>query len=324
MDISRFIAALTASVALVAGLPARADDYPNRTVTIVAPAAPGGLYSLFARLVGTKLEQRFGKTFVIENRPGASSIVGMMSVIRAPHDGYTLIIGNNTGLAVNVTMQKNLPYDPTKDLVPVALIARIPEVLVVHAELPVRSLADLAALAKTKPGGLTYGSPGAGTGPHLSAVGLAGLLGIDLTHVPYKGMQPAINDVAGGHVPLMLSPIPIALPVAHGGKVRIIGVTTTERVEAIPEVPPLAEVGVKSLVSWFMLAAAAGTPPDIVAKLNTEVRAITADPGVRQELTRLGLVPVVSPRPDELKVFVRAEIEQWGELVKKAGLVGAE
>src|SRR4051812_37456525 len=151
---------------------AQAQDYPNRTVTIVAPAAPGGLYSLFARLIATRLEQRFGKTFIVENRPGASSIVGMMSVIRAPHDGYTLIIGNNTGLAVNVTMQKNLPYDPARDLVPVALIARIPEVLVVNAALPVHSLADIAALAKAKPGGLTYGSPGPGTGPHLSGVGL--------------------------------------------------------------------------------------------------------------------------------------------------------
>jgi tripartite-type tricarboxylate transporter receptor subunit TctC len=138
---------------------AQAQDYPNRPVTIVAPAAPGGLYSLFARLIGSKLEQRLGKPFIVENRPGASSIVGAMSAIRAPHDGYTLMVANTSGLATNVSLSKNLPYDPVQDFAPIALIARIPEVMVVNAALPVHSLADLAALTKATPGGLTYGSP---------------------------------------------------------------------------------------------------------------------------------------------------------------------
>jgi len=198
--------ALSLAVSLLAlsGPAALAQDYPNRAVTIVAPAAPGGLYSLFARLIGSKLEQRLGKPFIVENRPGASSSVGAMSVIRAPRDGYTLMVGNTSGFATNVSLNKNLPYDPVKDFAPIALIARIPEVLVVNAALPVHSLADLAKLAKATPSGLTYGSAGAGTAQHLSGVLLASVLGVELTHVPYKGMQPAISDVAGGHIPLIL------------------------------------------------------------------------------------------------------------------------
>ena len=159
-----------------------------------------------------------------------------MSVIRAPHDGYTLMVGNTSGLATNVSLNKNLPYDPVKDFAPIALIARIPEVLVVNAALPVHSLADLAKLAKSTPGGLSYGSAGAGTAQHLSGVLLASVLGVELTHVPYKGMSPAINDVAGGHIPFMFSPIPFALPLAQAGKLRMLGVTTAERIEAIPDV----------------------------------------------------------------------------------------
>ncbi len=315
-------------VALVSfgGGAAPAQDYPNRAVTIVAPAAPGGLYSLFARLIGTKLEQQLGKPFIVENRPGASSSVGAMSVIRGPHDGYTLMIANTSGLATNVSLNKSLPYDPVKDFAPVALVARVPEVMVVNAALPVHSLADLAKLAKATPGGLAYGSAGAGTAQHLSGVLLASVLGIELTHVPYKGMQPAISDVAGGHVPFMFSPIPFAAPLAQAGKIRMIGVTTTERVEAIAEVPPLTEIGLRAFdaVSWFMLVAPAGTPPDIVDKLHREVRAIIGDPQVRAEFTRLGLLPVQSPPPDELRRFIAAEIARWGDIVKKAGMLGSQ
>lgn len=311
---------------LAAATPAAAQDYPSRPVTIVAPAAPGGLYSLFARLIGAKLEQRFGKPFVIENRPGASSIVGVQSVIRAPHDGHTLIVMNNTGMAVNVSMVKGLPYDPRKDLVPVALIALIPEVLVVNAALPVRSLDDLGKLARQTPGGLSYGSPGAGTGPHLSGVLLGSALGVPVTHVPYKGMSPAINDVAGGHIAFMFSPIPPAAPLAAAGKIRMLGVTSREPIEAIPDVPPLSQAGVKAFdaVSWFMLVAPAGTPGEIVERLHREALAAIGDAEMRTELTRLGLVPVRSPPPAELRRFIDDEIARWGDMVKKAGLAGSQ
>jgi tripartite-type tricarboxylate transporter receptor subunit TctC len=199
-------------------------------------------------------------------------------------------------------------------------------VLVVNAALQVASLPDLARLARATPGGLTYGSAGAGTAQHLSGVLLASVLGIELTHVPYKGMSPAINDVAGGHIPFMFSPIPFAQPLTQAGKLRMLGVTTAQRIEAIPDVPPLTEIGVKEFdaVSWFMLVAPAGTPSDIVDRLSREVRAITGDPEVRRELTNLGLLPVPSPPPDELKGFIAAEIVRWGAIVRKAGLTGSQ
>jgi tripartite-type tricarboxylate transporter receptor subunit TctC len=318
---------LLAAALLASTQPAPAQDYPTRAVTVIAPSAPGGLYSLFARLIATKLEQRYGKPFVVENRPGASSIVGITAVVRGPADGYTLVVVNSTGMAVNPALHKSLSYDPVHDLAPIALIVRIPQVLVVHEALPVQSLADLAALAKSRPGGLNYASPGPGTAAHLDSVSLQGVLSVPLTHVPYKGMQPAINDVAGGHIPFMFSPIPFAIPLAQAGKLRNIAVTTEERVPAIPEVPTMAEIGFKDwrTASWFMLAAPAKTPQPIIDQLNADLRAITEDAGVRQEFTRLGLLPLASfPPAQELKPFVQSEIVRWAEIVKQAGLAASQ
>jgi tripartite-type tricarboxylate transporter receptor subunit TctC len=300
-----------------------AQDYPSRNVTVVAPSAPGGLYSLFARLVAIRLEQRYGKSFIVENRPGASSIVGITSVVRAAPDGYTLVVVNSTGMAVNPAMHKNLSYDPVRDLAPIALIVRIPQVLTVNAGLPVRSLAELAALAKSTPDGLTYATPGPGTAGHLDSVSLQGVLGLKFTHVPYKGMQPAINDVAGGHIPFMFSPIPFAIPLSQAGRLRNIAVTTEERVPALPEVPTMVELGFKDwrTASWFMLAAPARTPQPIIEQLNRDLRVITEDAAVREEFVRLGLLPLSSfPPASELKPFVQSEMVRWAEIVKRAGL----
>jgi tripartite-type tricarboxylate transporter receptor subunit TctC len=305
---------------------AQVDDYPDRTVTIVAPAAPGGLYSLFARLIGSKLEARLGKTFIVENRPGASSIVGAVSVARATPDGYTLMVANSTGMATNVTIHKSLPYDPTSDLAPVMLIARIPEVLVVNAALGVRTIADLSKLAKSTPGGLSFGSAGAGTAQHLDGSMLKNILGIEMTHVPYKGMSPAINDVAGGHIPMMFSPIPLALPLIQSGKVIPLGVTTRTRVDPIRDVPALAEIGVPGYdaSSWFMLVAPGKTPKAIVDKLYAALQGFSADADTRQQFVALGLMPIDSPPPEELKAFVKSEIARWAAIVTAAGLAKSQ
>ena len=327
MTLARVVAALATAIWSVGYLSAHAQDYPIRTVTVVAPSAPGGMYSLFARLIATKLEQRFGKSFIVENRPGAASVVGITSVVRSPADGHTLVVVNNTGMAVNPALHRNLSYDPANDLVPIALIVQIPEVLVVNTALPVQSFAELGPYAKTVPAGLSFGSAGPGTQQHLGGVLLQSVLGVTMTHVPYKGMSPAINDVAAGHIPLMFSPVPFAIPLAQGGKLRMLGVTTAERVPAIPEVPTLAEVGAKSFdaVSWFMLAAPGKTPQPIVDRLHAELRSITEDAEVRAEFVRLGLLPLrSSPSPAELKGFVRAEMARWAEIVKKAGLAGTQ
>jgi tripartite-type tricarboxylate transporter receptor subunit TctC len=307
-------------------LQARAEDYPNRTVTIVAPAAPGGLYSLFARLIADTLEKRLGKSFIVENRPGASSIVGTLSVMHSAADGYTLMVANSTGMATNVTIHKSLPYDPTTDLAPVMLIARIPEVLVVNAALGVHSIADLVKLAKSTPGGLSFGSAGAGTAQHLDGEALKTALGIEMTHVPYKGVSPALNDVAGGHIPMMFSPIPLAMPLIQGGNLTTLGVTTKVRVDALPGVPALAEIGVPGYdaSTWFMLVAPGKTPKEVVDKLYSTLHGFSADADARQQFVNLGLMPVDSPAPEALKEFVKSEIARWAIVVSKAGLAGTQ
>jgi tripartite-type tricarboxylate transporter receptor subunit TctC len=303
---------------------AQSSDYPTRTVTIVAPSAPGGLYSLFARILGAKLEQRFGKTFVVENRPGAASVIGAQLVARAAPDGYTLMTASGATMAVNVTLHKQLPYDPVADFVPIALIARVPEVLVVNPGLPVHSLVDLGVLARTQP--LTFASAGPGTAQHLEGEMLRQALGLDMTHVPYKGALPALNDVIGGHVTMMFTPIANARSMIQAGKVRAIGIAASSRVEALPDVPPLAEIGAPGFEAggWFMLVAPAATPRAIVVRLADASRAILAEPELRAQFVRQGLIPVDTPSPDELKVFVREQIAYWDRTLHRIGLAGME
>jgi tripartite-type tricarboxylate transporter receptor subunit TctC len=321
------LVALALAAPRVSAQDLRAQDYPTRNVTIVAPSAPGGMYSILARLIAAKLERRYGKSFIVENRPGASSVTGAVSVTRAPPDGYTLMVATSSTMATNVTLHKNLPYNPLVDFVPVTLIAMSPEVLLVNAALPVRSIDDLVKLARTTQGGLSFGSAGPGTAQHLNGELLKSALGIEMHHIPYKGIQPALNDLAGGHIALMTAPIPVALPLVQGGRVRMLGVTTKERVEAIPDVPSLAEIGVRGYdaPSWFMLVAPAKTPRGIVDKLHAELRALLGEADVREEfILRQGLIPVASPPPDEIKHFVEKEIVRLGNIVKKAGLAGTE
>ena len=313
---------LAAAADLVA--PVAAADYPTRLVTIVAPSAPGGLYSLFARILAGKLEQRLGRTFVVENRPGAASVVGALAVARAAPDGYTLMVASGATMAVNVTLHKALPYDPAADFVPIALIARVPEVLVVDPALPIRSLADLTAYANDHP--VTFASAGAGTAQHLEGEMLKRALGVEMTHVPYKGALPALNDVMGGHVTMMFSPVANALSMIAAGKVRAIGLATRDRVAALPDVPPLAALGAAGFdaAGWFMLVAPAATPRAIVDRLHREMRAILADPALRQQFVDEGLIPVDTPPPDALTTYVRDQIAVWRDTLTRIGLAGIE
>jgi tripartite-type tricarboxylate transporter receptor subunit TctC len=325
--ISHWAAVIGLAALVLPASPARAQDYPTRAVTIVAPSAPGGMYSILARLIGGKLERLYGKSFVVENRPGASSVTGAVAVTRAPPDRYTLMVATSSTLATNVTLHKNLPYDPLADFVPITLIALSPEVLLINASLPVNSIADLVKLARTTPGGLSFGSAGPGTAQHLNGELLKAALGVEMHHIPYKGIQPALNDLAGGHIALMSAPIPVALPLVQGARVRMLGVTTKERLEAIPDVPPLAEIGVPgyNAPSWFMLVAPAKTPRAIIDKLHGDLRAVLDEADVREEfIMRQGLIPVRSPPPDELKRFVATEIVRFGDIVRRTGLAGSE
>src|SRR5712691_10281741 len=243
-----FVRGLLSAVALIVASPkpatAQPADYPSRPVTFIVPFAPGGVTSLFARILGQRLEQRLGKPFVIDNRPGGGGVTAAAAVANAAPDGYTIMMASSTILAINVTVRKNLPYDARKHLTPIALLARVPFVLEVNPSLPIQSVADLVKLATEKPGQLSFGTPGPGTFHHLNAEMFKGIFGLDLIHVPYKGSAPALNDLVGGHIQMMFCDVPPPMSLIQSGKIRALGVTTAQRVPAVAELPPLAEVGV--------------------------------------------------------------------------------
>jgi len=315
------------AVILLTGAATRApgQDYPARPVTIVVPFTPGGGTDILARLFGQRLEQRLGKSFVIENRPGAGMQIGAAAVAKSAPDGYTLLVAPSSALAVNVTLYKKLPYDPAKDFAPIALLAHIPFVLVVNPSLPVNTVADLVTLAKAKPGELSFGSGGVGASHHLFAELLKSMAGIQMSHVPYKGSVPALNDVVAGHIPLMFSDLPPALPLINAGKLRALGVTTVKRVAAAPDVPPIGEtVPGYDAAAWQMMSTRAGTPTAIVERLSAEMTSILAGPDVQKQLVEMGLVTADPAAPAELQRFVESEIVRWGKIVHQAGVAGIE
>jgi tripartite-type tricarboxylate transporter receptor subunit TctC len=305
---------------------AASQDYPVRPVLFVVPYAAGGGTETMARLLGRRLEQRLGKPFVIDNRPGAGTSIGATFVAKSAPDGHTILLATSTTMAINVSIYKHLSYDPVKDLTPVALFSDIPFVLVVNPSLPARSVEELVTLAKYRPGGLTYASNGHGGAGHLYAELLKSMTGIEMTHVPYKGLAPAFNDVVAGHVPLMFGDFGTALPLVRSGQLRALGVTTAQRVAAAAEIPPLSEAGLPGYVasSWQMVAAPAGIPKPILDKLNGELRAILAESEIRRDFAERGLVPVVSPPPDELQHYVKSEIVRWRKVVEQAGAAGSQ
>jgi tripartite-type tricarboxylate transporter receptor subunit TctC len=311
-----------------AGGPARgqAADYPNRAVTFIVPFAPGGVTSLFARILAQKLEQRLDKPFVVENRPGGGGVTAAAAVARAAPDGYTIMMASSTVLAINVTVRKSLPYDPRTELTPIALLARVPFVLVVNPALPIHSVADLVKLAKDKPGQVGFGTPGPGTFHHLNGEMFKSIFGLDLMHVPYKGSAPALNDLVGGHIQMMFCDVPPALALIQSGRIRALGVTTKERVPALADVAPLADVGVPGYdtASWHTVTTTANVPLPIVDKLYGNIREIMSDPAVTEALVKDGAIPQISPPPAELKRFVESEIVRWGKVIEEAGLAGSE
>ncbi len=301
--------------------PARADSYPSRTVTIEVPFAAGGGSDLLARLVAQHLEEKLGKPFIVENRPGASTTLAAMQVVRATPDGTTLMQATSTTMAINVSMLKKMPYQPLKDLVPVALLSSSPFFLVVNKDSPFHSVADLIAAAKAKPNSLNYGSGGPGSMHHLSTELLQSLAGIEMTHVPYKGTPPAMNDLIAGNIQVLFGDTTSTLPFIQQGTVRALAVTTAKRSPAAPDVPTVAETvpGFES-ASWQMLVAPGGTPPEVIALLNRTVHDIFSDPAVIGELERRGIGPALTGNPEEVAAFVKKEIVRWSDVVRRAGL----
>ena len=310
------------ALAIVAVAPAQAQPYPSRPVTIVVPLGAGGGSDLLARLVAQKLERRLGKPFVIENRPGGGTTLAAVFAARANADGYTLLQATSTTMAVNVTLAKKLAYDPAKDFVPVALLTASPFVLTVSADSAVKSVADLIALAKARPGELNYGSAGPGTMHHLSTELMLSLTGTRMQHVPYKATPPVVTDLLAGRLQVLFGDGPSVVPQIREGKLRALAVSTAKRSPATPDVPTMQEAGIAGFESaaWQMIVAPAGTPPDIVSLLNKEVRAIFSEPEVTQELTNRGMGPQVTGSPEQLRDYVKAEIARWSPIVERAGV----
>src|SRR5262245_18441151 len=322
---------LRLAAALAAGLmfapAAQAQTYPSKTVTLVVPFPAGGSTDWLSRLLGQKLEQRLKQPFIVENRPGGANLIAATAVAKAEPDGHTLLMTTSTTMAINVSVFKNLPYDPVKDFAPVGLVSGVPFILVVNAALPVHSIADLVAFSKSKPGGLDYASTGPGSAANLYAVLLKNALGgLDMTPIPYKGNAPALQDVVAGHVSVMFSVLLSALPLVESGKLRGLGVSPGKRSAAAPHIPTRAEAGVPGYdaSAWQMIVAPAKTPAAIVGKLNAELNAIVAEPALNREINGRGHIAIVTPSPDELRAFVKSEIARWTKVVDDAGARGSE
>ena len=268
------------AVGATTALPARAQDFPTRQITLIAPWPAGGAVDALCRAVAQPLSERLGKSVVVENRPGAGSVIGTAAGAKAAPDGYTIVMAGSGSLAISATMYKKLPYDPVKDFIPITLGGRIPFVLVVTPSLPVHSVTELVAYAKDNPGKLSFASGGPGSPHHLYGELLKSMTGIEMTHVPYKGSAPALTDVIAGHVPLLFSDTVPSLPQIREGKVRALGVSTAVRLPSAPEIPPIAEAGVPGFdaAGWGVFSVPAGTPKDVVSKLQAALNSALASP----------------------------------------------
>jgi tripartite-type tricarboxylate transporter receptor subunit TctC len=313
-----------ATLLLAAGLlPGLAQDYPSKTVTIIVPFTPAGSTDLLARMAAQAWEKAIGKSFVVENRPGAGQQIGVNAVAKAPPDGHTLLMATSSAMAVNPTLYKKIAYDPVKDFQPIAMMAHLPFILLVNPTLPVHSVADLVKYAKDNPGKLSFGSGGVGASHHLYGEMFKSLTGVQMTHVPYRGTVPALNDLIAGHIQVLFSDPPPALPQIAAGTVRPIGVTTAKRMAGAPNIPPINDT-VKGFDSapWQLLMAPAGTPLPIVNKLHGVIVEYIASADGQKKLIEMGLIPGAPTPPADLARFVEREVVDWGKLVKLAGAAG--
>ena len=311
---------ISAGAALAAGIaPARAQDYPNRPIRIIVPLAAGGMADILARTIAAKLSEA-GHTAVVENRTGGSGVIGADAVAKSAPDGYTLLMGLHATQAILVHLQK-LPYDPAKDFAPVVHVATVPNVLLVHEAVPTASLRELIAYAKANPGKLTFASQGNGSTGHMIGEQFKAMAGIELTHVPYRGAAPASQDLLAGHVSMLFDIVPLAVSNLQSGKVRALAVCAAERVNALPNVPTIAEAGLPGMEAgaWFGLFAPAGTPPGAIAWVNREARKAFESPQTSERFAGQGAMLPLGP-PEAFGAHVAAETERWGALIRRAGI----
>jgi tripartite-type tricarboxylate transporter receptor subunit TctC len=314
------IARLLAVVVFGFSTSAFAQTWPAKPIKWIVPFAPGGTTDILARTIGEKLTVALSQPVIIENKPGAGGGVGADFTAKAPPDGYTIMGGTISTHAINASLYKSLPYDPVKDFVPITLIARVPNMLVINPDIPAKNVAELITLLKANPGKYSFASSGNGTSQHLSGELFKSIAGVDMQHIPYKGSPPALQDVVGGQVAMTFDNITTAWPLAKGGKLRALAVTTAKRSAVAPDVPTLSESGLAGyeVGSWQGVFAPAGTPAAIVKRLNAEIVKIINMPDVKEKLIGLGAEPVGNTS-EEFAALVKTEVAKWAEVVKQSG-----
>jgi tripartite-type tricarboxylate transporter receptor subunit TctC len=329
LNLDKFLLAVAALLAATAAAPAAGaqttstssgQGYPARPVRFIVPFPPGGGNDIVGRIVAQHLNDALKVAVVVDNRGGAGGTIGTDIVSKAPPDGHTLLI-NNISLAVNATLFEKLPYDTLKDLAPVSLLGRQPQVLVVHPSVPAATIKELLALARAKPGQTVYGSGGMGTGAHLATVVLVQMTGIDIVHVPYKGLGPALTDLMGGRVQFVISTLASALPLVKGGKLRPLAVTTAQRSAFFPELPTMSEAGVPGYEAstWYGLLVPGRTPAAIVGQLNAATVKILKTQALREQLAGQG-IEAASSSSAEFGAYLKSEVAKWGKVIKAAGI----
>jgi len=316
----RVLGALTLGAALVSQHVAAQDSYPSRPIRLIVPTAPGGGTDFTARSIAQKLSEALGQTVIVDNRPGAAGNIGVDIAAKSSPDGYTLVMPI-TSFPINPHLYPKLPFDTVKDFAPVVLASVAPLFLVVNPSVPAKSVSELIALAKAKPGQLNYANSGSGTTAHLAGELFKKMAGVDLVSIPYKGGGPAVLDLIGGRVQVYFSTIPAALTQVQAGKLRGLAVTTTKRVNLMPDVPTVAESGLPGFEvnGWFGIFAPAGTARASIVRLNKEINAVLRTPDIQQRFAGQGLIPG-GGTPEELGKFLRAELAKWGALIREAGI----
>jgi len=300
---------------------ARAQAYPNRTITLVVPFPPGGSTSIVGRLVADKMSDLLGQSIVVDNRGGAGGTIGTKAVAKSDPDGYTLLLGYTGTLAIGPSLYRHVGYDPRKDFAPIGMIGHAPSSLVVHPSFPARTVAELVAYAKANPGKVNFGSAGIGTVGHITGEYFAMETGIQIVHIPYKGTGPAMSDLLGGHIPMSFSPIATTAANVKAGLLRALAVTSVHRNHLLPEVPTMIEAGVSGFDATlaYGLVAPAGTPPAVVDRLNKALRGALASEDVRKQLEFDG-TEITSSTPEQYADFIDKDEKKWSELVKKSGV----
>src|SRR5687767_5223305 len=305
----------------LAAAQALAQGYPAKPVRVIVPYPPGGGNDTLGRLFAAKLGERLGQPFVVENRPGAGTMIGTEAAAKSAPDGYTILLSSIATHALSPNLYSRVPYDPIKDFAPITLLGIAPTVLVVNSDLPAKNLQELIALAKSKPGQFAYASGGNGTPPHINAEVFKSLAGVDLLHVAYKGGGPALVDLIAGRVHVMLDTAASAMPHVRSGKLRALALSAPRRSAEYPELPTFAEAGLPryDTNAWYSMHAPAGTPPEIVRRLDGELVAILRDPDVLGRFKQLSTDPVGNS-PEEFAAFIRAELDKYARVIKAAGI----